>query len=118
MLADISVWKPVAQPIARATDYLDLVRLQADLLLQLPKHGLFRRLTIVDPALRKLPGILTHTAAPEQPALLVAEDNANIGSKTVRINQGNTLYIFSIITFDFFIIPIGQQDKRNISLCL
>ena len=82
MLADIAIGKPVAQPTTRAADYLDLVMLQADLLLQLPVHGLFRCLIAIDATLRKLPGILAHTAAPKQPALVVTKDNTDIGSET------------------------------------
>ena len=55
----------VVQPIARAAQQADVLRAQADFLVQLTVHGLLRGLGRVDAALRKLPGLLTDALTPE-----------------------------------------------------
>jgi len=62
---DVTLGETVTKPPAGAAEQLDLIRAQPDLFLELPEHGLLRRLVGVYPALRKLPGILADTPAPE-----------------------------------------------------
>jgi phosphoserine phosphatase len=83
---------------------------QADLLLQLPIHGLLGALIFLDTPLRELPGILAYAPPPEQPALVVTEDNADIGAKTFRIDQNTALIlVLPLIVFDFSTNPIQRQ---------
>jgi hypothetical protein len=60
-----------------------MVRFQPDFFFKLSEHGLFRRLIFFDAALGELPGVLTYTATPEQPALVIAKDNPDIRAKAI-----------------------------------
>jgi len=69
-----------------------MVRLQSDLFLEFPVHGLLCRLIVIDAALGELPGILTHTSSPEQAILVVTYNYAYIRPETIPIYHGNSLY--------------------------
>src|SRR5688572_26825015 len=64
-------WNVVAQPLAGASEELHVARLQADLFLELPEHRGLGRFALLDAALRKLPGVLLDSLAPENLVLTV-----------------------------------------------
>src|SRR5262245_42627509 len=64
----------VAQPVAGPAQDLDVFGPEADLLHQLPVHGLFRRFAGLDPTLRELPSVLFDALAPEHLVAGVDED--------------------------------------------
>mgnify|MGYP003693813301 CR=1 FL=1 len=55
----------VTQPVARASQDPDVLRLEPDFLVQLPVHCPFGRFTGVDAALRKLPRMFADPLAPK-----------------------------------------------------
>src|ERR1019366_1224078 len=55
----------VTQPVSGAAKDPDMVGLQPHLFLKLPEHCLLRGFTVLDSALRKLPGMLLDALAPE-----------------------------------------------------
>lgn len=78
----------VVQPVARAAQQADVLRAQADFLVQLTVHGLLRGLGCVDAALRKLPGLLTDALTPEHLVVLIQQDDADIRSVSVFVEHG------------------------------
>lgn len=92
MPADQPLRQPVAQPALGATENLDMLRAQAGFLAEFAEHGFFRRFVTADAALRKLPGFLPDPAPPEQAALGIAEDDADVGSEAFRVNHLETVY--------------------------
>ena len=64
-----------------------MLGLQAHFLIELAIHCRFGRLTRVDAALRKLPGVApAKTPAPEQASLIIGDNDADIGSKTLGVD--------------------------------
>jgi hypothetical protein len=53
---------------------------QANLFVQFAVHGLFWAFTMLNPALRELPRMLSNAFSPENLVSAVKEDNADIGS--------------------------------------
>ncbi|MNR29440.1 hypothetical protein D3C85_1468270 [compost metagenome] len=88
--ADELVRHLITQPVARATDDPDVLRKQADFFLQLAVHGLFRRLAVLDAALRKLPGVFADSLAPENLVTCVDEDDADVRAKAFTIEHDCT----------------------------
>src|SRR4051812_47476314 len=80
----------VAQPLSSASEHADMVRLEPGLFLKLAEHGLFGRLAMLDATLRKLPGVLVDTLAPEHLVSGVAEDDADIGAVPIFIEHPDT----------------------------
>lgn len=64
-----------------------MLRPQADLFGQFPKHGLLRRLIRADTTLGKLPGTLANPFRPEQTSLRITQDDANVGPISLRIDH-------------------------------
>ena len=62
-----------------------MLRQQTHLFLQFAVHRLLWRLVGLDPALRKLPGILSHPTPPEEAVLVIAEDDPHIRPEAVGI---------------------------------
>ena len=81
--ADKAFGQAVTQPSLGGAYNLHLMGSQPHLLLQFTKQRLFRGFKPVYTALRKLPGILADTSPPKEFALIVAEDDADIGAETV-----------------------------------
>ena len=77
----------VAQPAVGGAENPDIAGLEPDFLPQLAVHRLLCVLARIDAALRKLPGILPHAPGPEHGAIGVAQDNADIGAISIRINH-------------------------------
>jgi hypothetical protein len=57
--------------------------------MELTKHRLLGRLAVLDAPLRELPGVGAYSLAPKHLALLVEQDDADVGSEpfTVEHNQ-------------------------------
>ena len=87
---DETLGETIAQPATGGAQQGHLVGPQADLLLEFTEQRLNRRFLSLYAALRKLPGILTHTPAPKETALGVAQNDAHVGSKTFRVYQGGS----------------------------
>ena len=64
-----------------------MLRMQADFLVQFTIHRLLRGLAVLNPTLRKLPGVLPDPLTPEDIILCVAKDDADIGAKPVAIDH-------------------------------
>jgi hypothetical protein len=64
---------------------------EAYLLVQLTIHGLFRRFTIINSPLRKLPGVLPIALSPQYLPVTVTDHDADIGTKSVAIYHVITL---------------------------
>src|SRR5690606_11981287 len=84
---DEMVWNFVAQPVACATDDFDVLCLEADFLLELAVHGLFRRFAELDAALWKLPRVLAHTLAPPHLILCIEQNDADVRAKAFTIQH-------------------------------
>jgi hypothetical protein len=84
---DRALRQPVAQPAWSHPEHGDVLRLQAGLFLQLAVHRLQRRLVGVHPALRELPAVTPHAPRPEHATVGVHQNDADIGSETVRIDH-------------------------------
>jgi hypothetical protein len=80
----------VAQPMTRAPEYADVIRRQADLLLELAVHRPLRRLAVLDAALGKLPRVLVDALAPEHLVAAVGEDDADIRAEPVPVEHDHT----------------------------
>src|SRR5690606_41363377 len=80
----------VAQPVAGTTDDPHMLATQADLLVQLAVHRLLGRFPALDTALRKLPGMLARTLAPENLVLLIDQNEPGVGAIAVAIRPGCT----------------------------
>jgi hypothetical protein len=78
VLADKVFRKAIVQPIFSLMQNLDIGLRQANLFIQLSKQGFFHGLTLLNPALWKLPRTLTYSFRPQQLPLPIANDNANI----------------------------------------
>ncbi len=68
--------------------HADLLRAQAHFLFEFPIHGLHRALVGLDATLGELPSILTNAPPPEESALIIAKNDANIRPETVPVDQG------------------------------
>jgi hypothetical protein len=63
---------------------------QPDLLVQLAEHGLLGRLTVLDAALRKLPGVGAQPLAPEHLVPRIEQDDADVGPEAVPVEHNRT----------------------------
>ncbi|MNT21987.1 hypothetical protein D3C72_1573510 [compost metagenome] len=90
LAADELVRHLVTQPVACATYDPDVLRKQAGFLMQFAVHGLFRRLAVLDAALRKLPGVFADSLAPENLVTCVDEDDADVRAKAFTIEHDCT----------------------------
>ena len=91
--------KTVAEPASGTTDQLDIRRVESNLLFKLPVHRLLGGLIVINPPLRKLPGILTHTPSPEHLAAVIGDNNSYIGTKAFRIDHAGTLVLLIRLLF-------------------
>jgi hypothetical protein len=78
VLTDEILGKSIVQPILSLMQNLYIGLRQANFFIQLSKQGLFHRLALLNPALRKLPRTLPYSFRPQQLSLPIANDNANI----------------------------------------
>lgn len=78
----------IAQPVARAAQHLDVLDLQADFLVQLAIHRLFRGFARVDAALWELPSLLTDALSPEHLIVAIQQNDSDIGPVTVLVQHG------------------------------
>jgi len=62
-------------------------RREADLLMQLAIEGRLRAFIALNPALGKLPGILSNATRPENLARTIRQHDADIGAKSLRVNH-------------------------------
>src|SRR5690349_21989232 len=77
----------VTQPLARAAQYPDVLRLEPDFLVQFPVHRLLRRFTGIDAALRKLPGMLSDPLTPENQVPAVDDNDGDVRAIAVTIEH-------------------------------
>src|SRR5689334_25068526 len=77
----------VTQPVARAAENPDVLRLQSDFLAQFPVHRLLGRLAGIDAALRKLPGVLSDPLAPENQVPAVDDDDGDVRAIAVTVEH-------------------------------
>src|SRR5690554_1244297 len=80
-------WQLVIQPVAGAGNDLHVLGFQADFFLQFPVHGLLQTFALADSTLGELPGVLPDTLGPHHLAARVADNDANIGTETFRVNH-------------------------------
>src|SRR5258706_12081912 len=80
----------VAQPVAGAAEDAHVRGLEADLLLELAVHRLFRRFARFDASLGELPRVLVDSLAPEQVVVGVQEQDAHVGTVAVSVEHGDT----------------------------
>ncbi|GLR08334.1 hypothetical protein GCM10007905_10530 [Mixta theicola] len=64
--------------------------MQADFFKEFAVHGLFRRFSGINPALRKLPGVLSETPGPQYLSLSVTNYNTNIWAVAIIVDHGTT----------------------------
>ena len=89
VVADETLGKAIAKPAFGASEQGHMVGIQADLFLELPKHRLFGGFLRFDPALGKLPGILTRASSPKEVTLGIGQYDSDVGPETVRVDQGD-----------------------------
>src|SRR5690606_5361969 len=85
--ADGAFRQAVAQPPGRGTEHLDMPWQEAGLLVQLPVHGLDRRLVAVHSPLGELPAVTAHPARPEQAPIAVHQHDTHVGAVAIRIDH-------------------------------
>src|SRR5690606_28355834 len=83
----------VAQPLAGPGHNLDVARPQADFLAQLAEGGRLRRFVPLYATLGKLPGILTDAFRPQHLALIVEDDEPDVGPEAIRIYHTSQPYL-------------------------
>ena len=88
--ADVMVRYLVAQPVACAREDLHVLGQQAYLFVQLTKHRLLGRLTVIDAALRKLPRMRAQPLAPENLIARVEQDDADVGPEAFTVEHNQT----------------------------
>ncbi len=77
----------VTQPVARAAENPDVLRLKPDFLAQFPVHRQFGRLAGIDAALRKLPGMFADPFAPEDQVPAVDDNDGDVRAIAVTIEH-------------------------------
>src|SRR5689334_4612017 len=81
----------VAQPLARTTEDLHVLRVETDFFLELPIHRLLGSLAGLDAALRKLPRVLADPFAPEYLVLRVGDDDGDVRAIAVTVQHRDHL---------------------------
>jgi hypothetical protein len=77
----------VAQPVPRRRQHLDVVTLQADLLLQLSIQRLLGTLVTTHAALRELPATPAGTAAEQHLPIVADQHDPDVGAKPFGVDE-------------------------------
>jgi hypothetical protein len=77
----------VPEPIARATEHRDVVRLQTDLLAKLAVQGRFRRLVAPHATLRELPAAAVASAAEKDFSVATHQYDADIRAEALIVDE-------------------------------
>ena len=102
----------VAEPPGCRSQHLDRLRREPELLVQLAKHRIFGRFTVVDAALGKLPGIpAPNPPRPHDLTPLVGHDHANARPVAVWIDHGSRLSGGSRLFHDQPPAAIGRRRR-------
>jgi len=73
-------------------EILDIVRRQADFLIEFPIHCRFGAFLRSDSALRKLPSTVTDTAGDQHPTLTIGQNDANVCAITLCVDPIHGAY--------------------------
>src|SRR5690606_19330473 len=92
--ADETVRHFVAQPVAGPGHDGHVFRLEPDLFVQFPVHGLFGRFTPVDATLRELPGVGAYALAPEHLVFLVEQNDADIRPEAFSVKHNLPQFLY------------------------
>ena len=92
--ADELLGQAVAEPVARAAEELHLVGPETHLLLQLAVHRLFRRLSLLDASLGKLPGVLANAPPPEETLVAIDQYDAHVWPESIPVDHGIVLVLY------------------------
>ncbi len=85
--ADKAVGHFIAEPIASASKYADVIRRQPHLFVEFPIHRLLRRFAVLDTSLRELPRVSSEPFAPKHLVPLVEQDDADVGSEPLTVEH-------------------------------
>jgi hypothetical protein len=94
----------VTHPFPGSSEYLHMLRHQADFFVQLAVHRLLRSFALLDAALRKLPCMLSYPLAPKHLISVVRDDNADILAVAVSV------YHFSLYSVNFNSLILSHFD--------
>ena len=75
----------IAKPPSGAAHDLDVLAFETDLFPELAEHGRLRGLVAPHPPLRELPGVPTGAPRPQDLAVPVAQDDADIQAESLRV---------------------------------
>ncbi len=84
---DQAAGQAVAQPVVGHTQKTDMLGLQAQFLFQLAVQGLLGCFVALDAALRELPSVLADALGPENLGGGIGQDDADVGTKPIRVNH-------------------------------
>src|SRR5690554_6244531 len=87
LAADIFRRQPVAKPVARLADQLDVVPSEPDLLVQLSVHRRLGALVGLDAALRELPAAAAASAGDQDAPLAVHQDDSDVSPETLFVDE-------------------------------
>src|SRR5690348_6656713 len=107
----------VAQPVSRAAENPDVLRVKADFLAQFPVHRLLGRLAGIDAALRELPGMFADPLAPENQVLAVCDDDGDVRAIAVTVqHRGHPDAIRCVYCCTGrWLLPSGDSTRRAIA---
>ena len=87
MTANELLRQAVAQPVLSHAQQLDIVALEPDFFAQFPVHGVHRVLAGKHATLRKLPAFVAGATAEQQLAVIVRENDPDVGAEPFCVNQ-------------------------------
>lgn len=85
MLALVAGRQSITQPPLGAPDDMNIIRAEADFLVQFSVQGLFGGFADVDATLRKLPPVVTQATRPQHITILASDNHSDISAKTIGI---------------------------------
>jgi hypothetical protein len=94
VLADEVLGHLIAEPVPGARDDAHVLGQQTHFLVEFAEHRLLWRLTMLDAALRELPGMGADAFAPKYLVPMVEQDDADVGPEAFTVEH-NQLRIFN-----------------------
>ena len=88
MRAHQALRQTITQPAPGAGENFHILLFKANFFVQFAVQRFFRRLMVIDPALRELPSVLVYPTRPQHLADIIGQNDADIRAKTIGIDHG------------------------------